>query len=87
MHWKFVILYVTYCLFKDAYIGMDKSKNLSVGIAFFVGSCNVIPSFIEYDKMYVNGIFQASFGQFILGLTFIYIGIILIVKKLMDKKA
>lgn len=80
-----LMVYVTYSLFKDAYIGRDESKNLSAGIAFFVGICNAGPALFNLDKMYVNGIFQTASGQLVMGLTFIYVGIILSVKKYIDK--
>lgn len=81
-----LIVYVTYSLFHDAYIGMDESKNLSAGVAFFVGVCNAGPALFDLDKMYVNGILQTRFGQLVIGLTFIYVGIVLIIKKQMDKQ-
>ena len=81
-----VIVYVTYSLFHDAYIGMDESKNLSAGVAFFVGVCNAGSALFELDKMFVDGILQPEFGRLVIGLTAFYIGIILVVKKQMDKK-
>ena len=82
-----LIVYVTYSLFHDAYIGMDKSKNLSAGVAFFVGACNAGPVILfELDQLYADGILQPEFGRLIIGLTAVYIGIILVVKKKMDEK-
>lgn len=81
-----LIVYVTYSLFEDAYIGRDGSKNISAGLAFLVGICNAVPALLNLDKIYVNGILQATSGQLVMGLTFIYVGIILIVKRRMDKQ-
>lgn len=81
-----LIVYVTYSLFKDAYIGRDESKNISAGFAFLIGICNAVPSLFRFDEMLVNGILQLAVGQLVMGLTFIYVGIILIVKKQMNKR-
>ena len=81
-----LLVFVTYSLFKDAYIGMNETKNLSAGVAFLVGICNAGPALFNLDKMCVNGILQITTGQLVMGLTFIYVGIILIVKKQMDKR-
>ena len=81
-----LLVFVTYSLFKDAYIGMNETKNLSAGVAFFVGSCNAGPALFNLDKMCVNGILQITTGQLVMGLTFIYVGIILVIKKQMDKR-
>lgn len=81
-----LIVYVTYSLFEDAYIGRDGSKNISAGVALIIGICNAVPALLSLDKMYVNGILQTTTGQLVMGLTFIYVGIILIVKKRMDKR-
>lgn len=81
-----LLVYVTYSLFKDAYIGLEESANLSIGIAFLVGICNAGPSLFNLDKMITDGILQNTVAQLVLGLTFIYVGIILIVKKQMDRR-
>ncbi|MBQ8856574.1 MAG: hypothetical protein IJ024_00365 [Lachnospiraceae bacterium] len=81
-----LIVYVTYSLFKDAYIGMKESANLSVGVAFLVGICNAGPSLFNLDKVMKNGVLQNTTAQLIMGLTFIYVGIILFVKKQLDKR-
>ena len=81
-----MIVYVTYSLFNDAYIGRDRSKNLSTGFVFLIGVCNAGPALFRFDEMLVNGILQIPIGQLVMGLTFIYMGIILVVKKQIDKR-
>ena len=81
-----LIVYVTYSLFNDAYIGRDESRNISSGIAILIGICNGVPTLFRLDEMLVNGILQMPVGQLVMGATFIYMGIILVVKKQMDKR-
>lgn len=81
-----LIVFVTYSLFKDAYIGIKDNMSLSIGCSFLAGFCNAGPSLSNMDRMLVGGILQNTFVQLLLGVTFIYIGIILIVKKQMNKR-
>ena len=79
-------VYVTYSLFNDAYIGMDASSNLSVAGAFMIGVCTVGPSLFYLDKIMVDGVLQNTTAPLVVGLTCIYIGIILLVKKQKDAR-
>lgn len=81
-----LLVYVTYSLFKDAYIGMKERANLSVGVAFLVGICNAGPSLFNLNKMMKDGVLQNTTVQLVMGLTFIYVGFILLIKKQLDKR-
>lgn len=81
-----LVVYVTYSLFKDAYIGRNGSKNISTAAAFLIGICNAGPALFNLDKTCVNGVLQPPMGQLVMGLTFIYVGTILIIKKQMDQR-
>lgn len=81
-----LIVFVTYSTFQDAYIGIKENMNLSIGSAFLVGICNLVPGLLNTNKIIIEGVLQNTVSQLALGVTFLYVGMILIVKKLIDQR-
>lgn len=81
-----LIVFVTYSVFKDAYIGMKNNINTSIGCAFLTGICNTAAGMSNRHTMIVEGVLQNSIGQLAIGVTLLYVGLILIAKKLIDQR-
>jgi len=82
------VVQASYCIMKDAYIGLNTNK-VKTGIALVViGIINLINVilFIVKGKFFVDGMFNLSFCNLLCGLTMLFIGVMFVIKNAVSKK-
>lgn len=83
-----IIIYMTYCVFKDGYfpIGTSPTRfiviSAVIGIVNMIGAVRMIPEF----NIWKDAVLESGFINLCCGVTFIYFTAILLVKSYLDKK-
>ena len=82
------LVQASYCIMKDAYIGLNTNK-VKTGIALVViGITNLlnVVLFIAQGKFFVDGRFNVSFSNLLCGLAMLIIGVMFIIRNAATKK-
>ena len=82
------VVQASYCIMKDAYIGLNTNK-VRTGIALvLIGIINLINVvlFIVKGKFFVDGMFNLSFSNLLCGLGMLIIGFMFVIKNVVSKK-
>ena len=82
------LVQASYCIMKDAYIGLNTNK-VRTGIALvIIGLVNLfnVVLFIVQGKFFVDGMFNASFSNLLCGLAMLFIGVMFIIRNAVTKK-
>ena len=84
-----VIIHITYCIFKDAYIGLNTNMKHYIIIMIVVTVINFTSAFaaLKSGEMMANGQLQTPFINFLCGLLFIILAIELLIKKTIDDRS
>ena len=79
-----LMVFVTYSTFQDAYIGRNTNGNFSMIIFLVCGIFMLVNTFVSKPTLVVHGILQNTVGALVLGILFSYVGVILLIKKIID---
>ena len=84
-----VIVHISYCVFKDAYVGLNTNMKRFMIIMIVVAVINFISAFAAFrtGEMMVNGQLQTPFINLLCGLLFVILAIELLIKKTIDKRS
>ncbi len=82
-----VLVQVTYCIWNDAYVGLNSNMTRFGVFAVVISLINFLVALgaATHGQMLVNGQLQDPFINLICGILFIIIGIEMFVKKITDK--
>lgn len=81
-----LMVFVTYSTFQDAYIGRNTNGNFSMIIFLACGIFMLVNTLVSKPILIIDGILQNSAGALVLGILFSYVGLILLIKKIIDKR-
>ena len=81
-----VVVQVTYCIWKDAYVGLNDNMQRFAIFAVIISIFNFSLAINEFfaGELIVDGVFKAGLLNLVSGLIFIIIGIELFIKMLID---
>ncbi len=82
-----VTVQVTYCIWHNAYFGINTPRSRYAALFVIIGLLNVLsvaPAAIK-GELFVNGQFQPLFSNLIVAFLFVLIGIELLIKHFVDK--
>lgn len=84
-----VIIHITYCIFKDAYIGLNTNMKRFIIIMIVVSVINFMSAFVALKggEMMIDGQLQPPFINFLCGLLFVILAIELLIKKTIDNRS
>ena len=84
-----VIIHITYCIFKDAYIGLNTNMKRFIIIMIVVSVINFMSAFaaLKGGEMMIDGQLQPPFINFLCGLLFVILAIELLIKKTIDNRS
>ncbi|MCR5417452.1 MAG: hypothetical protein K6E84_00880 [Lachnospiraceae bacterium] len=84
-----LVVQISYCIWNDAYIGLNTNTGRFAAISVVIALVNILVAGLEASKgnLIVDGIFQASFTNLIIGILFGVIGCELLLKKIVDNGA
>lgn len=82
-----VLVQVTYCIWKDAYIGLNTHAGRFAIFSIVIALINLAVAImaITHGLMYVDGILQDQFLNLLIAILFIVIGIELLIKHFADR--
>ena len=81
-----LMVFVTYSTFQDAYIGRNTNGIFSMILFLACGIFMLVNTFVSKPILVVHGVLQNTVGALVLGILFSYVGVILLIKKLIDRK-
>lgn len=83
-----VTVFASYCIWKDAYIGLNTNAPRFYIICLVLGIVNIAISVMNYlnGSLIVDGVWQDSAANICTGLLFVVIGVQLFIKSMIDSK-
>ncbi len=81
-------VYASYCILKDSYFALNENKKVIMLVFCLVGIINFCGGILQiaHGNMIENGVVNSNCINFLCGILFIVIFIILLVKSAMDKR-
>lgn len=83
-----VVIHITYCIFKDAYVGLNTNMKRFMIIMIVAAVINFLSAFAAFKEgsMILDGQFQTPFINLLCGFLFVILAIELLIKKMIDNR-
>ena len=81
-----LLVFASYNVFHDAYLGVKDNVNVNIGLCLAIGVWKILFGLPDIHTVFVEGVIQKEICSYAYGFTFLYIGIIMLVKTLMNRK-
>lgn len=83
-----VLVQVSYCIWKDAYIGLNTNTKRFVIVSIVIGLCNFVGAYgaIRSGSMIIDGKLQSPFVNLLCGILFVIVGAEIFIKYMVDQR-